>query len=93
MVAIQQYIDDWNVDIKVITETHIQESGYDKISLKGMTRASTSCREQGRNKGGVAIYVSDKIPCVEETSTVTREKMKLNTAQLSSIPTIMHRAD
>ena len=77
MAAIQQYIDDWKIDIIVKTETHVQENGYKAISLKGMTRASTSCREQGKIRGGVAIYVSHAIPCVEEYSTIVKEKNEI----------------
>ena len=77
MTAIQQFINDWRIDVIVITETYVQEEGYGEISIEGMTRACTSCGEKGKTKGGVAIYVSNMIPCYEEYSMITCEKNEI----------------
>ena len=77
MIVIRQYINDWHVDVIVITETHDQEDGFAGISIEGMTRACASSRATGSINGGVAIYVSEAIPCCKEYSTVTRNKNKM----------------
>ena len=71
LIELQQYVNDYGIDVIFITQTHIHVDGYKQISIEGMTRVSTSCRTKGRSKGGVAIYVSKKIPCIKEYSTIT----------------------
>ena len=66
--ALEQYRHVNRVHISVITETHLQGGGPDAVELKGYTLVSSCCRKQGRQKGGVAIYVHERAPFVESES-------------------------
>ena len=62
LAAVQQFLEDNRIHIAIITETHIQENGYADIAIAGYTIAGTCCREVGKSKGGVAIFVHTTVP-------------------------------
>ena len=63
--AIKQYLHTNRAHVAVITETHLQERGPETTKLKGYTLVSSCCRQQGRRKGGVAIFVHERAPYIE----------------------------
>ena len=77
LAAIKQCINDYGISIMVITETNIQEGDSKKYMIDGMTEVSSSKREKGNSKGGVAIYVSQKIPCYAEYKRITNKPNEL----------------
>ena len=77
MAAIKQYANNFQIDIMIITETHVQEGEKMEITIEGMAEISTSKREKGHGKGGVAIFVSHKIPRYEEYSQITKKEHEI----------------
>ena len=70
-------MDDRGIRIMIITETRIQEGGYDNVNVEGMARVSACGRKTGQTTGRVAIYVHDAAPCYSEYNQIVHEKREV----------------